>query len=146
MDDATIIQRGIDLLNLMTMDPEGIWAALTEADQVKVEYTLRQFSERAESVQHEQDAGQTLPAMVALATDVVRLVNETPELSALLLPAGMQAFDEPQVLSAWKPDLGDTENERQAQAQKYAAQMQNSLVQIRKAGPPRVASTKRTNR
>jgi hypothetical protein len=45
----------------------------------------------------------------------------------------MSALDEPKVLSAWKPDLGDTENERQSQAQKFAAQMHNSLVIIQKA-------------
>jgi hypothetical protein len=139
MDDATIIQRGLDLLNLMTMDPEGIWAAVHDEHQAPVEQTLQHISDRAEAIQHEQDAGQMLQAVVALAGDVLHLVNETPELRALLLPEGIDAFDDPQVLSAWKPDLGDTENEQRARAQKFAAQMHNSLVLIRQATPPRAA-------
>lgn len=126
MEDAVVVQRGLELLSLMTMDSAGVWAVLDDDARVKMAGMLQHFNKVAESVQHDQD----MPSIIALATDVVRLVEEIPALRDLLLPAGMRVV----TMSATKADLGDTENQRRAQAQKFAAQIHNSLVIIRKDG------------
>jgi hypothetical protein len=133
MDNETIVQRGLDLLNLMSRDPKTIWDTLDERERTKVESAFHRFNEIALSVQREEDDGKSMQAIIALATDVVRLVNETNELRTLLLPQNMISLDEPVVLGAYRTDLGDTENKQREQAQKFAAQMHNNLVIIRNA-------------
>ncbi len=131
MDDAVVVQRGLDLLSLMTMDPEGVWATFTNEQRATAAHTLRGLTERAAALQTEQDAARGRAEVIALTTEVVRLVEQTPALRALLLPADADSG----VLSATRADLGDTENEQRAQAQQFAAQIHNTLVLIQQAAP-----------
>ncbi len=137
MINLTTIQRGLDLFNLMTMDPEEIWAALDATERVTVEAAFQQFSARAEAIQHEQDADKALRDLQALAADCIQLVINTPALRELLPPKGIQALDDPGVLGVKMKDLGDSENERRAAASKAAAQVSNDLVTIQKAANPK---------
>jgi hypothetical protein len=135
MDDQFSVQRALDLLNMMAMDPEGIWIVLDDNNSTKVEARLQRLSNLTEAIQKEQDIAKTIQHLTTLASAIQQLVNEIPELSALLLPSGINKVDDLPKLSAWKADLGDTAAAQRAQAQKYAAQIHNHLIIIQQAMP-----------
>jgi hypothetical protein len=136
MDGERSVQQALDLLDIIAIDPEAVWAVLDDDNRAMVEVRLQQLSDLAEAIQKEEDIAKSTSDLMTLAATLQGLVNSIPELCALLLPPEIGSEEDLPKLSAWKDDLGDSMAVQRAQAQKFAAQIHNHLVLIRQALPP----------
>ncbi|NJN65906.1 MAG: hypothetical protein HC884_03910 [Chloroflexaceae bacterium] len=83
-DNEALVRHGSGLLELMTMDPDTLWAALDEEERERVVHTLQQFDVRLAAATTEAD-------LAGVASEVLRLVNDTPPLRDMLVSDEMKA-------------------------------------------------------
>lgn len=135
MDNETSIQRGLDVLNVMTLDPVALWDGLDENTRHQLAQMLQHWATQIESVQHSTETECVISQLAAVTADIVHLVEATPTLTTMLMPHA-DHLTSPPILGIRKVDLGDTENERQSRIQRFVAQIRNSLVLLQQKAPP----------
>lgn len=78
METEEILNCASDLLNLMNMDPEGIWSELSNEERSTVRAALQHFGDRAAAARIEQD-------VVEIASALLRMVHDNETLRGLLI-------------------------------------------------------------